>query len=165
MRECLADVRELLVHFRTRTQDEAIDDALRATLSKFEHQTGLPTTLTMTGQGLPLAPDVQIQVLHIVQEALSNVRKHAGATRVELRVQRHPHWRFEVHDDGQGFDPEAVPPDSLHVGLGIMRERAQRIGAELTVASQVAGGGTCVRLELPSAVLADSPAASTTAAP
>ena len=146
-------------------QDEAIDDALRATLSKFEHQTGLPTTLTMTGQGLPLAPDVQIQVLHIVQEALSNVRKHAGATRVELRVQRHPHWRFEVHDDGQGFDPEAVPPDSLHVGLGIMRERAQRIGAELTVASQVAGGGTCVRLELPSAVLADSPAASTTAAP
>ena len=165
VRECLADVRELLVHFRTRTQDEAIDDALRATLSKFEHQTGLPTTLTMTGQGLPLAPDVQIQVLHIVQEALSNVRKHAGATRVELRVQRHPHWRFEVHDDGQGFDPEAVPPDSLHVGLGIMRERAQRIGAELTVASQVAGGGTCVRLELPSAVLADSPAASTTAAP
>ena len=163
VRECLADVRELLVHFRTRTQDEDIEDALRATLSKFEHQTGLPTTLTMTGQGLPLAPDVQIQVLHIVQEALSNVRKHAGARHVELRVQRHPHWRFEVIDDGLGFDPQAVPPDSLHVGLGIMRERAQRIGATLTLDSGL-GAGTRVTLALPPRALEDLPVTPTTAA-
>ena len=148
VRECYADVRELLVHFRTRTQDEDIEQALRATLSKFEHQTGLGTTLDMAGQGLPLAPDVQIQVLHIVQEALSNVRKHAGARHVQLRVQRHPGWRFEVHDDGNGFDPGAVPPDSLHVGLGIMRERARHIGAQLRLDSSP-GAGTCVTLELP----------------
>ncbi len=152
VRECYADVRELLVHFRTRTQDEDIEEALRATLSKFEHQTGVDTALAMSGQGLPLAPDVQIQVLHIVQEALSNVRKHAGARHVQLRVQRHPCWRFEVQDDGEGFDPEAVPPDSLHVGLGIMRERAQRIGAHLSLQSN-AGGGTSVILELPAAGL------------
>ena len=149
VRECYADVRELLVHFRTRTQDEDIEGALRATLSKFEHQTGVPAHLSMTGQGRPLAPDVQIQVLHIVQEALSNVRKHAGAQRVQLLVQRHPRWRFEVQDDGQGFDPQAVPPDSLHVGLGIMRERAERIGALLTLHSLPNGRGTCVTLELP----------------
>jgi two-component system nitrate/nitrite sensor histidine kinase NarX len=80
----------------------------------------------MAGQGLPLAPDVQIQVLHIVQEALSNVRKHAGA-HVQLRVQRHP-LALRGARRRQGFDPRAVPP-TLHVGLGIMRERAQRIGA------------------------------------
>ena len=160
--ECLADVRELLVHFRTRTQDEDIEEALRATLSKFEHQTNMPTTLTMTGQGLPLAPDVQIQVLHIVQEALSNVRKHAGAKSVALRVQRHPHWRFEVWDDGRGFDPRSVPPDSLHVGLGIMRERAQRIGATLHLDSPP-DGGTCVSLELPPTHLDDQPIAATQA--
>ena len=151
VRECYADVRELLVHFRTRTQDEDIEQALRATLSKFEHQTGMATSLSMSGQGLPLAPDVQIQVLHIVQEALSNVRKHAGARRVQLRVQRHPRWRFEVLDDGTGFDPQAVPPDSLHVGLGIMNERAQRIGARLRLTSRSGGGGTRVSLELPAA--------------
>ena len=149
VRECYADVRELLVHFRTRTQDEDIEAALRATLSKFEHQTGAATALSMAGHGLPLAQDVQIQVLHILQEALSNVRKHADAHRVELRVQRHPRWRFEVQDDGRGFDPDSVPPDSLHVGLGIMRERAQRIGAHLELVSRPGGGGTCVVLELP----------------
>ena len=147
VRECYADVRELLVHFRTRTSAEDIEAALRATLSKFEHQTGIATALTLAGQGLPLAPDVQIQVLHMVQEALSNVRKHAGASRVELLVQRHP-WRFEVRDDGRGFDPARVAPDSLHVGLGIMRERALRVDATVHVQSRP-GHGTCVCIELP----------------
>ena len=148
VRECYSDVRELLVHFRTRTSEEDIEAALRATLSKFEHQTGIAATLTMAGHGLPLAPDVQIQVLHMVQEALSNVRKHSGATRVELRVYRHPRWRFEVQDNGIGFDVGAVPPDSVHVGLGIMRERAHRIGAMVQVES-TPGAGVRVCIELP----------------
>ena len=79
VRESYADVRELLVHFRTRTNEEDIEPALRTTLSKFEHQTGIVVRLEMEGHGVPLAPDVQVQVLHIVQEALSNVRKHSAA--------------------------------------------------------------------------------------
>ncbi|BEU94843.1 type IV pili methyl-accepting chemotaxis transducer N-terminal domain-containing protein [Acidovorax sp. DW039] len=157
VRECYSDVRELLVHFRTRTSEEDIEAALRATLSKFEHQTGMLTALSMSGHGLPLPPDVQIQVLHMVQEALSNVRKHAGASRVELRVERHPRWRFEVQDDGVGFDVAQVPPDSLHVGLGIMRERAQRIGAVVQVHSR-SGQGTRVCIELPSTPRSPEPA-------
>ena len=149
VRECYNDVRELLVHFRTRTQDEDIEDALRSTLSKFEHQTGITTLLSMSGHGYPLPPDVQIQVLHIVQEALSNVRKHAGARCVKLVVRRQPFWRFEVHDDGAGFNPDDVPPDSLHVGLGIMEERAGRIGATLEIRSGGDGSGTCVAVQLP----------------
>jgi len=156
VRECYADVRELLVHFRTRTSEEDIESALRATLSKFEHQTGIPTTLGMAGHGLPLAPDVQIQVLHMVQEALSNVRKHARASRVDLLVHRHPRWRFEVRDDGCGFEVAAVPPDSTHVGIGIMRERAQRIGAAVQVDSK-AGRGTRVSIELPSTAVVAAP--------
>ena len=53
----------------------------------------MATSLSMAGHG-PLPP-MQIQVLHMVQEALSNVRKHAKATRVELRVERHPRWRLK----------------------------------------------------------------------
>ena len=131
---------------RSRVSD--IEDALRATLSKFEHQTGIATTLGMVGHGLPLPSDLQIQVLHMVQEALSNVRKHAQATRVDLVVHRHPRWRFEVQDNGVGFEVVSVPPDSLHVGLGIMRERAQRIGAVVQVES-APGQGTRVCIELP----------------
>ena len=164
VRECYADVRELLVHFRTRTSEEDIEAALRATLSKFEHQTGMATTLAMEGHGLPLAPDVQIQVLHMVQEALSNVRKHAGASRVDLRVSRHPRWRFEVQDNGSGFEAASVPPDSLHVGLGIMRERAQRIGALVQITS-APGQGTCVRIELPSVTMESVPRSAPEATP
>jgi two-component system nitrate/nitrite sensor histidine kinase NarX len=107
----------------------------------------------MQGYGLPMAPDVQIQALHIVQEALSNVRKHAQASRVQLRAYRHPHWRIEVQDDGVGFVPTDPVPDSLHVGLGIMRERALGIGARVHLKS-APGHGTTVTLELaPSALV------------
>ena len=102
VRESYADVRELLVHFRTRASAEDIEPALQTTLRKFEQQTGIPATLHMQGNALPLAPDLQIQVLHILQEALSNVRKHAGATQVWLNVRQQPLWRFEVRDDGAG---------------------------------------------------------------
>ena len=144
VRECYADVRELLVHFRTRTSEEDIEPALRATLQKFEHQTGLATLLQMQGHGVALAPDVQVQALHIIQEALSNVRKHAQATRVVLTVTPRPAWRFEVHDDGVGFEPGEHGGDGTHVGLRIMQERAGRIGATVEVTSSPGRGCTVV---------------------
>jgi two-component system nitrate/nitrite sensor histidine kinase NarX len=146
--ESYGDVRELLVHFRTRTNEEDIEPALRTTLSKFEHQTGLNVRLETEGHGVALAPDIQVQVLHIVQEALSNVRKHAGARHVVLRVARTPRWRFEVQDDGEGFEAGTLIGDETHVGLRIMEERAQRIGARVRVES-APGQGCTVVLELP----------------
>ena len=148
VRECYGDVRELLVHFRTRASGEDIGPALVTTLRKFEHQSGLKATMQVQGQGMPLSPDLQIQVLHIVQEALSNVRKHARASRVWVAVQQQPQWRFEVRDDGAGFVPEAPPHDETHVGLRIMAERAHRIGATLDIVS-TPGRGTSIVLTLP----------------
>lgn len=148
VRESYADVRELLVHFRTRPGHEDVEHAIRATLSKFEHQTGLQTTLDVSGSGVPLPPDHQIQVLHILQEALSNVRKHAGASHVWVRIEQAPVWRFTVRDDGVGFDAAQGAPDETHVGLRIVGERAQRIGADVVIDS-APGRGTTVALTLP----------------
>ncbi len=148
VRESYGDVRELLMHFRTRTNTEDIEPALATTLRKFEHQTGLKTILAISGQGMPLSPDLQIQVLHIVQEALSNVRKHARASQVWLDVQQQPEWRFEVRDNGIGFTPDNHPLDETHVGLRIMTERAQRIGASLEVLSTPRRGSSII-LTLP----------------
>lgn len=148
VRESYGDVRELLMHFRTRTNTEDIEPALATTLRKFEHQTGLKTTLAISGQGMPLSPDLQIQVLHIVQEALSNARKHARASQVWLEVQQQPEWRFEVRDNGMGFSPDKHPLDETHVGLRIMTERAQRIGASLEVLSTPQRGSSII-LTLP----------------
>ena len=103
---------------------------------------------------LPLPPDIQIQVLHIVQEALSNIRKHAQATQVWVDVQTQPHWCVRVRDNGCGFDVQAGPPDSTHVGLSIMRERAQRIGADLCCES--GPDGTLIELRLPNLVASRS---------
>ncbi|RFU44098.1 type IV pili methyl-accepting chemotaxis transducer N-terminal domain-containing protein [Paraburkholderia sp. DHOC27] len=148
VRESTSDVRELLMHFRTRGNTEDIEAALRTTLRKFEHQTGLPTHLSIEGHGLPLAADVQVQVLHVLQEALSNVRKHAEAREVWLEVQRGPAWSFEVRDDGNGMDTARPVSGETHVGMRIMRERAARIGARVVIDS-VPGAGTCVTLSLP----------------
>ncbi|MEZ5741412.1 MAG: type IV pili methyl-accepting chemotaxis transducer N-terminal domain-containing protein [Burkholderiaceae bacterium] len=147
LRESIQDVRELLVHFRTRTSTDDMEPALQETLQKFQHQTSLATHLQVDGDGLPLPPDVQIQVLHVIQEALSNVRKHAQATRVSVECIKGQCWRFVVRDDGIGFDP-GVLPDETHVGLKIMRERAQRIGAALRIQS-AAGEGASITMELP----------------
>jgi len=135
IKESYSDVRELLLHFRVRTDSGRLDMALRETLSKFEIQAGLRTHFSYEDDGVPLPADVQIQVLHIVQEALSNVRKHAGATEVWLDVVAQPNWQITVRDDGHGFDVDQAAPDSTHVGISIMRERADRIGAGLAVQS------------------------------
>lgn len=144
VRESYSDVRELLLHFRTRTNTEDIEPALATTLQKFEHQSGIKTALTMQGQGLPLAPDVQIHVLHIIQEALSNIRKHARSSQAWLDVQQQPTWRFEVRDDGIGFNPDTDQFDETHVGLRIMTERAQRIGAHIEVLSTPSRGSSVI---------------------
>lgn len=147
LKESIGDVRELLVHFRTRTNTDDIEAALQETLQKFRHQTGIHTEMAVEGAGLPLPSDVQVQVLHVVQEALSNVRKHAHATSVVLEVDKGQFWSFTVQDNGVGFPIDAML-GSQHVGRHIMKERAQAIGATVSVSSTL-GKGTRVQLRLP----------------
>ena len=158
--ESYGDVRELLMHFRTRTNAEDIEPALITTLRKFELQSGIKALLTLQGHGMPLAPDMQIQVLHILKEALSNVRKHAKASQVGLNVQQRPVWRFEVRDDGIGFNVNDDQLDESHVGLRIMNERAQILGADLEVQS-TPGHGSSIVLTLPPANTMSSDASET----
>lgn len=150
VQESYDDVRELLTHFRARVRhEEDIGKALREMLARFGLQSGLVTDFSDSGTGVPLSAETQQQVLHILQEALSNVRKHSGATRVSLALQRDAVYRFTVGDNGCGFDAgTAHDAAETHIGLRIMRERAQRIGAVVDVRSQP-GKGTMVILVLP----------------
>ncbi len=157
VQESYDDVRELLTHFRARVKhEEDIGVALRQMLTRFGAQAGVGTEFSDTGTGVPLHAESQLQVLHILQEALSNVRKHAGATRVGLAVHRDAIYRFTVSDDGRGFDVAEAPADAeSHIGLRIMRERAQRIGGCVELHSQP-GTGTRVVLTLPAVQAAGS---------
>ncbi len=94
-------------------------------------------------------------MVRIVQEALSNVRKHAHARQVSVRLfERDGEIVLEVSDDGQGFTAEDVPDITRH-GLRGMRERANMIGADFQIISQ-SFQGTTMRLILP-ASLAEEP--------
>ena len=89
--ESLSDVRELLMHFRTRTNAEDIAPALRTTLQKFEHQTGLATHLQIDGDGLPLDPDVQVLFDVDVEVRIAVVERiHLHVRQVANGVQQRP---------------------------------------------------------------------------
>jgi two-component system nitrate/nitrite sensor histidine kinase NarX len=150
VQECYADVRELLTHFRTRLSPADLQHALATMLAKFERRTGIAATLHASGSSVPLAPDRQLQVLHIVQEALSNARKHAVCSRVEVSLEAGRDTRIAIRDDGRGFDPAHAARLEDHVGLRIMRERAARAGGTVRVHSRPAHG-TEVTLTLPAA--------------
>jgi len=147
VQESYDDVRELLVHFRTRISEADLETAVRSALEKFEGQTGISTSFLYCGTVPEFPPEHVLQAMHIVQESLSNVRKHAKASRVDVELRCDQECSLIIRDDGTGFDPARDVGDT-HIGLGIMRERAHRIDAILTLES-TPGQGTRVCLALP----------------
>jgi len=148
VQESYEDVRELLLNFRTRLQDNNLESEMRNVISKFQRQSGVAGVIEFHGNGAPLAPDQQLQVLFILQEALSNIRKHAHATKVTIQVENARDFSMKVSDDGQGFDLDTIhQKGEAHVGLRIMQERAERLGAKFEIQS-TSGDGTCISLYL-----------------
>ena len=150
VQESYEDVRELLLNFRTRLVENSLVHSLQTTIDKFERQSGIAVTLEADLDGAPFPREQQLQLLFIVQEALSNVRKHAvGASHVVVRVRDVQDFTLSIRDDGAGFDTATLAAKGeTHVGIHIMRERAQRIAATLDVQSEP-GAGTTVLLQLP----------------
>lgn len=102
-------------------------------------------THSLSGDRLP--PALETAIFRIVQESLSNVRKHARATRATVHLERLPHGvRLRVQDDGAGFDPRTVPQDRF--GLEGIRRRAQVMHATTRIES-APGYGTTVEVEFP----------------
>lgn len=146
--ESYQDVRELLHNFRSRLTTGDMRPAVEETVSRFRRQCRTELTLTIDDRGLPLPPEQQLQVLFILQEALSNVRKHAMAETVRIVMQNGTLFRLVVQDDGDGFEPTRLGATNTgHVGLHIMQERAARLGATLAIDASP-GQGTRIELIL-----------------
>jgi two-component system nitrate/nitrite sensor histidine kinase NarX len=129
--------------------------ALRETSATFHDRTGVRLEFANRAPELCLAAEREVEVFHIVQEALANVCRHAHAQTAWLTVDHHDGgYEIVVEDDGVGI--KAYPTagehdDSGHYGIAIMRERARRLGGELVVEG-ASGGGTRVRLNFPAAM-------------
>jgi len=114
-------------------------------------QRGLEVRLDVEGEPWRLPPDAELALYRIVQEALSNVARHAQASRVQVRLAYDQDVTIRVQDDGRGFTANQRVTDLAaagHYGLMGMQERAQLVGAHLTVASQP-GAGTTVQVCYP----------------
>jgi len=138
-RGAMAEMRALLAELRPSTLiDAELGDLLRLLGNAFTGRTNIPAGVTVVGQGV-LPADVQVAIYRVCQEALNNVAKHAAASIVKIHL-KHEGTAIElsIRDDGQGFDPERTA--SGHYGLSMMRERAEAVGAQLSITSQPGHG-------------------------
>ena len=142
------DVRQIAARLRPEAlEDLGLHSALSALATSFGEQTGIGTQ-----RGLEPIPrldrEQELVVYRVAQEALTNVARHARASRVEISLRRHGGEAvLRVRDDGRGLPPEATQSSS---GIRGMRERAMLIGAELTL-QPAEGAGTEVALRVPAA--------------
>lgn len=131
--------------------DHELVGALDRTLAGWRERTGARATFTTEGTGTPLAADAEQALLRIVQEALTNVERHSGATRVTVTLTYlEDEVALDVVDDGSGFDPASVPapgPAGGH-GLPSIRQRAAALGG-WTEVETAPGDGTALRVALP----------------
>ena len=160
--EAYRDVREAILGLRESSRPgRGLIDSLRGYLEKYERQSGIATTLETDFDIEPrLSPRAEVQIIRVIQEALTNVRKHAGATSSIVRVTSDDGFvTFRIEDNGRGFDParRLLDRDSGY-GLHSMRERMESIGGTLAVES-APGHGTALMARVP-ALPGASPVAS-----
>ncbi|MGW6129460.1 sensor histidine kinase [Cellulomonas sp. NPDC055163] len=146
-RENLAEARALVAAFGPAgLQQQGLRDALTRLAERFTAETGVEVDVDL-GQDGPLTRDTEVVLLRGAQEALANVRKHADARRVRLRLGTDDGTvELEVHDDGRGMPPEV----GRGVGLRGMHERVRAGGGTLDVGT-APGGGTRVLVRMPAA--------------
>lgn len=143
----LAEARAAILQMRRDTvRESGLAAALRDLLARFAERTGVQATLAAEGAASDLADERAETLYRIVEEALRNVERHAGAASVTVRIASAgaARTRIEIRDDGIGFDPDLPRPG--HYGMLGMREQAALIGAAFDVASS-AGAGTLIGLE------------------
>lgn len=137
-------VRELITHFRCQMDPLGLQHALQVLVNDFNERSGIKLIYANRVPDPCLPLEHELQIFHIVREVLANISTHSGATHARLQVVRKDgRYLFTIEDNGAGMSSN-IPPDG-HYGLTIIRERAQRIGAEIEVKS-VAGSGTRVSL-------------------
>jgi two-component system, NarL family, sensor histidine kinase UhpB len=147
-----------LLNLARQLRPSALDDhglmpAIETQLKRFSARTGVEVSLDAEGDPDTLPEDVQTAVYRVLQEALANVSRHAGASAVAVEIEAEDErLELRVRDDGAGFDPVAVTragSDGPGAGLGLsgMAERARLAGGELDVRS-APGGGTTVTMRI-----------------
>jgi signal transduction histidine kinase len=149
-RQAYSDVRESIVSLRTLPGErQTLEEALRQFIERWQEMSGVAVTFTYE-VGLPLRASHELQLIRIVQESLTNIRKHARAAHATIEIRRSGNRLVaSVRDDGIGFDANTrARTEFPRFGLSTMSERAGSIGGTLRIDSRP-GSGTVVHFEMP----------------
>ncbi len=150
--ELYSDTRELILGLHTETSPEkGLIPALEEYAAHFRQLSGVNTAIEANGLAdVRFVPAVEVQLIRVVQEALSNVRKHAAAQHANVRfMRRGEQVLVEIQDDGNGFDPSHLAHGLWpHFGLQSMRERVESIGGNFSIRSGQ-GQGTTITIQVP----------------
>jgi len=152
-RESLREARRSVQALRTEALDTArLPEVLAELARRWAEVHGVAAEVTTTGEPRPLHPEVEMTLLRTAQEALTNVAKHAGASRVGLTLSyMEDVVALDVRDDGAGFDPARLSeqaPGEGGFGLLAMRQRVRRLAGRLDVESRP-GAGTAISASVP----------------
>jgi len=145
-REGLSEARRMVWALRPEIlENTSLPQALQRFLQRWQEESGVEAQLTLTGEPSSLHPDLEVSLLRIAQEALSNVRKHARAKRVSVTLSYLDDLvLLDIQDDGMGLKPAAQGS----FGLRSMRERVEALGGQITLESEP-GQGTTLAVSLP----------------
>jgi signal transduction histidine kinase len=148
-----ADVRESILNLRIGSDTGwSLIPALKKHIDRFQANYGIQTELSISdGIGeITFDPAAEVQLLRVIQEAMTNCRKHSGAHLLKVGVAMDgSRATITISDDGKGFDPGRIEHEGGgHFGLVFMRERMEQIGGTLTM-DAIPEGGTLLKLNLP----------------
>ncbi len=148
--EAHTQLRELIAHFRLPVGEHGLIAATQQVIERFKQDCDdVHVFLQQEWPAAALPPQIELQVLRIIQEALTNTRKHSEAStvRIMMRGDDKGHYTILIEDDGVGIsEQQRQNTDGEHVGLSVMQDRADRIGGTLAVEGE-SGEGVQIRLE------------------
>jgi len=141
-------LRELIAHFRVPINEQGLIPSIEDTVRRTQEEMGIPVYFQNEWPQQELLPEVELNVLRIVQECLVNIRKHSQAEVVRVLLSyRNGNNIVLIEDDGIGFDESSIVSEGgLHLGLNILRDRASEIGADIEIESEP-GDGTRINLQ------------------
>ncbi|VAW51860.1 Nitrate/nitrite sensor protein [hydrothermal vent metagenome] len=136
--EASTSLRELIAHCRVPIEQQGLIPAIQRAVEKFRKETGIHILLQSNEQVLSLPSNIELNVYRIVQEALTNIKKHANAHIVRILINNEDgDIRILIENDGEGFDQSKIQSsEGEHLGLTIMKERARHLGGELKIESE-----------------------------
>ena len=141
-----ADLRDLLTNYRLKIDESGLVKAIENLVQRFVRETGIAVFFHNECTALALSPAQEVQVFYIIQEALTNIRKHSGAHNVRIMLNNEDDlYTVLVEDDGLGMADVAEGISGEHAGLAIMRERTERLPGQIVIESEP-GEGTRIVL-------------------